>query len=486
MIRSQTVGKGALHLTIAKITTTVIALVSSMLLSRFRTLEEYGTYSQLLTVITLATSLFMMGLPNSCNFYLARADSSEERRNFLSVYYTLNTILCAVIGIVLASATPLIESFFGNPNIHLFSYFLLLYPFAYITISGISNVLVVYGRTQKLMLINVLTSLVALTSVIIIQLLGATFSDYLKLYLAGNIIIAIWNYSIVFKLESHIRPAVDFGLIKKLFAYSIPIGLATLVGTVDIELDKLMIGKMMDPESFALYSNAGKELPLTMISASLTAVLLPKMAGKLKRNEAESAVDLWGETIELSYIAMCFFTTALFVFAPQIMTILYSEKYLPGANVFRVYSLVLLLRTTYFGIVLNSSGKTKFVFWSSLITLGVNIVLNLVLYYLIGFVGPAIATFVSIAVCDICQLLMTCKLLNFSMKNIFPWGHILQVTAANVIWGMIAYLIVRTAGWGTDGWSIVYCVLTGFVIAMIYLFLFRKKLVSLWHALNQN
>lgn len=70
---SNTVGKNAVVLTASKIITTSISLASVMLLSRFRTLEEYGTYSQTLLVINLATALFMLGLPNSTNYFLALA-----------------------------------------------------------------------------------------------------------------------------------------------------------------------------------------------------------------------------------------------------------------------------------------------------------------------------------------------------------------------------------------------------------------------------
>jgi len=68
-------------------------MITAMLLSRFRTLEEYGTYSQLLMVINIATTFFMLGLPNSINFFLARAENNNERQKFLSVYYTLSTVL---------------------------------------------------------------------------------------------------------------------------------------------------------------------------------------------------------------------------------------------------------------------------------------------------------------------------------------------------------------------------------------------------------
>ena len=66
------VGKKSLILTITKIITLLVSLIVSMLLSRYATLEEYGTYSQLLIAVNLFTSIFMLGLPNSTNYFLVK------------------------------------------------------------------------------------------------------------------------------------------------------------------------------------------------------------------------------------------------------------------------------------------------------------------------------------------------------------------------------------------------------------------------------
>ena len=151
-----------------------------------------------------------------------------------------------------------------------------------------------------------------------------------------------------------------------------------------------MVGAFYSTDQLAIYTNASKEMPVTIIASSLTAVLMPKLVRLLKNGKNNEVVKLWGETIILSYVFICFFTAFLFVFAPQIMEVLYSEKYLPGVNIFRIYSIVLLLRVTYFGMVLNSIGKTKMIFYCSIASLLLNVVFNFLFLYLFGMSGPAI------------------------------------------------------------------------------------------------
>ena len=127
-------------------------------------------------------------------------------------------------------------------------------------------------------------------------------------------------------------------------------------------------------------------------------------------------MELWGYSITLSYIFISLVSFGVFTYATDVMTLLYSSKYISGSNVFRIYTLVLLLRVTYFGMILNSKGKTKFIFYSSLLSLILNLVLNYIFYKLFGFIEPAIATLLSIAIVQFAQLIATSKIVNITIK----------------------------------------------------------------------
>lgn len=477
-------GKNAAVLTGSKIITTLISLLSAMLLSRFRTLEEYGTYSQILLVINLAVALFLLGLPNSTNYFLALAETHEERQHFLSVYLSLNTVLCFLMGGVLAACVPVIAAYFDNELIRSFTYILVLLPWTKVIIGSISNILVVYGKTEKLTVFNIANTAVALAAVLLTKCLGWSFREYMLLFLLGEGVMMLWVYVMVWNLEKPLRISFDKRLISKIFKYSIPIGLAGLVGTLSVEIDKLMIGRFFDTEQLAIYTNAAKELPLTIVATSLTAVLLPQMARMLKAEDIDGAVSLWGDTIELSYIIICFCSTALVVFAPQIMTILYSEKYLPGVSVFRIYSLVLLLRCTYFGLVLNSIGKTKFILYSSIASLALNIVLNYAFYLLFGMAGPAIATFLSIAVVGFAQLYVTSKEIRVPFRSLFPWRRLTEITAINLLIGAVTYTLLKILSINTSNVDIVKAIMIGMAMTGVYYFAFKNTLKRLWGKLD--
>jgi len=352
MDATPSIGRDAVKLTLSKMTVLLMAMVSAMLLSRYYSYEEYGTYSQLLTIINLGTTAIMMGLPNSLNYFLASAETDAERRRFLNVYYTLSTLLSAVVGAVLVAVTPLLVSYFENPLIADFLYFLAVFPWTKILMSGIENILVVYQRTNLITHYRLANSIALVAVILLVRFMEWSFGTYMMLYLVTEALFALAVYAIAARQAGGLRPALDPALIRRIFTFSIPIGLATMVGTLNIELDKLVIGGLMNTESLAIYTNASKEMPITIIATSVTAVLLPQMVKRLKREEHKTAARLWSDATYLSFAIIGFLALALFVFAPEVITILYSAKYLPGVTVFRIYCLVLLFRCTYFGMIL--------------------------------------------------------------------------------------------------------------------------------------
>ena len=340
------IGSNAMLLTASKMLVMLISLVTSMLLSRFRTLEEYGTYSQITTIVNIAVAVFMLGLPNSLNYFYARADTLQEKDEFLSNYYTLVTALSFVAGVVLCLLIPAFQGFYSNAGIDTYWFVLALLPWTKVLISSRSNMLVAAGRTNTVILYNILNG---------VFLLGVSF---------GGVV-----YFEAYRLSGRLRIRLDKELIKNVLAYAIPIGLASSVSTINRELDKVVIGNLMNTEQLAIYSNAAKELPLIYIQQSFMAVLLPSLARMTKKGKYKKTAELWADTVDFCFIIMCFFVAAIFVFAPQIMVVLYSEKYLPGTNVFRIYGLVLLWRTTYFGMILNVTGHSKEIMYSSIFSL---------------------------------------------------------------------------------------------------------------------
>ncbi|MGP4079194.1 oligosaccharide flippase family protein [Pseudalkalibacillus sp. R45] len=481
----QSIASDVVKLTLSKTITMIISIITVMLLSRFLTLEEYGTYSQLLLVVNLITTIFMIGLPNSINFFLVRMEGEKDKQKFLSVYYTLSTILSFITGLVLIISTPLIIDYFDNPFIGNFMYVLAIFPWAKIILSSLDNILIVYKKTTFLLFFRIMNSVSLLLIILFVKVFNLSFSIYMFLFIIVEIFYSLWVYFIAQGISNKLKIIIDKSLLTQILRFSLPIGLASVIGLLSIELDKLIIGAFYNTEHLAIYTNAAREMPVTIVATSLTAILMPHLVHLLKKNKNNDAIRMWGYAISLSYTVICFFIIVLIVYSTEVITIMYSEKYLPGITVFRIYTIILILRITYFGMILNSIGKTKFILYSSIMSLALNVVLSYTFYYIFGFIGPAIATLISIAVIQIIQLIATSKIINIPFRRIFPWKELSGITIINIILGIMFVVIKRIFSIEVINSEIIESMIFGFLWVILYVLIMGKFIKEKWKLLSE-
>ena len=174
-------------------------------------------------------------------------------------------------------------------------------------------------------------------------------------------------------------------------------------------------------------------------------------------------------------------------FAPQIVSVLYSDKYLPGANVFRIYSVVLLFRTTYYGMVLNALGKTKTILRASITTMVSNLILDFILYHLLGITGPAIATLLSVGVMNMYQLYLTKKEIGGKFTDIYPLGKICGILALNGALAIAFFLLQQVLFRFVPMMDqIVLTVGLGILWIGVYFLLVKRNILTIWKDLNKG
>lgn len=465
-----------IKLSLSRIITLIISMISLMLLARLLSLNEYGTYSQILLLVNLSNTLVVLGLPNSINYFLVRTKNIEEKRFFLSVYYTVSTILGFASGLILVIISPLIAKYFNNPYIFNFLFVLALLPWAQIIASSIDSILVVNKKTGWLFSFKLIHSICILSAVIYSKILNLTFLDYMRIFMIIEFVYAIWAYLLAKKSVGKLCIKFEWTLTKQIFDYSLPIGISSIIGTISLYLDKLIIGRLMSIEHVALYSIAGKELPIAIITSSLTAVLLPRFISLFDNGKEKIALDVWKKSITISFALMAFFATSMFVFAPHVVVLLYSDKYLPAVGIFRIYSILLLIRCTYFGMGMTAAGKTKYIMHISSFSLVINIVLNLVLFYLVGFAGPAVATVIATILSAFVYMILNAKVLNAKIKDILSIGELFKILLVNIVLGVLVFLFATKITIGYEFVGIIKIISICGLWFVGYIFIIRKIL----------
>lgn len=80
----------------------------------------------------------------------------------------------------------------------------------------------------------------------------------MAIYVSGQVVFTLSVYVIAKNLVGRIRIYVNKEQIRSILVFSIPIGLASVVGTLSYSLDQLVIGTYFGTEQLAIYTNAGR------------------------------------------------------------------------------------------------------------------------------------------------------------------------------------------------------------------------------------
>lgn len=467
-----------IKITISRIINLVINMISIMLLARQLTLQDYGTYSQILLVVGLSNTLIVLGLPNSINYFLSSSENIYDKKIFLSTYYTLSTVLGVISGVLLIITIPLIQSYFGNPNLKFYIFALFLLPWTQITISSLDSVLVINKRTNWLIVFQLSRSIFIVLAVFLAMFYKLNLLQYMKISLSVEVLFSFIVYFLASKTVNKLKFVIHKPILVKIVKYSIPIGISGIVGTVSLYLDKLIIGKLMSTEYVALYANAGRELPIAIITSSLITVLLPRFITLFKEGKKEKAIEIWSKSLTLSFALMCFFATYLIVFAPQLLTFLYSSKYLPAVGIFRIYSAILITRCTYFGMGLSAIGKTKYIMYISIFALILNFLLNYIFFGMFGFEGPALATVVSTIITAMIYTILNSKILKVKIRNLISIQELLKILIVNVILGFIIYKYFGDISLDLDISILIIFIFISLIWFTLYLFVLRNIFIK--------
>ena len=422
--------------------TMVTGILQTMILSRALTETEYGTYSQGMLIVNFLVPFLLLGLANGITYFSGQKEISKSE--YISTILTIIIILgsAGAVGIIVFSQG--IQSYFNNSGLAGIIPIVAILPLLLNLITAYQTLFIAEDMALSIAIRNAVVAVAQISivavSVLVFHDIRLIFSLLVAMDLAQVIIfVAVFQkrkYAV--KLR---KPQKE--IVRKIFAYSIPLALSTAIGTLSVYMDKLLIGRMMSVEDFALYSNMSKELPFAFIVSSFTTVIMPAFIRMHAEGEDDKLKKYWGRYLELGMHITWILCGAAIFCAKDLLLFLYSEKYARGIAVFVIYLVVEMCRYSYFGMILSVFGKTRIIMFSSLASLVCNFILNIILFNWLGMIGPALASLISILIMEIMQIAFSCRLLKCKWTEVVNHVHIFTLVIELCIVGFAVQYLMR-------------------------------------------
>ncbi len=209
----------------------------------------------------------------------------------------------------------------------------------------------------------------------------------------ANLIASFLTFVLFLPVLRRFKLGIDKNLLKKMLTYSIPIMIAGLAYATNENLDKLLIGRLLDKETMGIYAAVYKIGVL--MSLYVTAFRLGAEPYFFSQHKADNAKEQYAHILLWFTILGAVFMVAVMTFLDVIVHLLIGQTvYLKALNIVPVILTAYLL----FGIYNNLSvwykltDRTRYAMFLSITGAVITIVFNIVMIPKIGYMASAWAT----------------------------------------------------------------------------------------------
>ena len=412
-----------------RLITLVLGMLMTRILSGHFSLQEYGTYSQVLLMTTTISSMTILGMMDGINFFFCKETEVEKRDAYISTIFCLQYIIGIIVSLIVLACTVPIAQYFNNDELKSLIIFVAALPILNNSISLLQIMFIAIGEAKVIAIRNLIVSI---TKLLFIALACYVFNDIVVILffqLLSDALQITYFFILLTKRNCKINIArFDKSLVMEILRYCIPMAMFGVIKSLNRDSDKFVISFFTNTETLAVYTNASKILPFDIIMTSFCTVLLPYITRFISCKNYKKTQQIYKSFLELSYISTTILASGAICVASELLRFLYSEKYATysfSIIVFIIYTMVDILSILNITLVLSAAGKTKTIFLASIGTFFANILLNIMFYFSMGEIGPAFATFIVTLVQGVIMLRLSAKEMEASVSGLFSIKYLI-------------------------------------------------------------
>ncbi|OGG11078.1 hypothetical protein A2Z00_01700 [Candidatus Gottesmanbacteria bacterium RBG_13_45_10] len=370
----------------------LLSLLSVSLLTRYLGTEGYGNFTLVFTYISFFAVLSDIGF----NQIVVREFASDKEKPVLvkASFFNLKLILN-----VLSIVFPIIVLF-------LFPYSNYLKTAIIIGVFAVAvGNMVSYGTSilQSQLSLDLVAYLDILMKFVTVIMVFWFTRIHLNLYFIigtvfiGNLTGLIAAFLFVRKYLAF-RFYLDIHLVKKLLKLGIPVGISAFLALLYFKVDTIMLSLMRSPAEVGIYGLSYKLLEnILMLWGLYMASIFPLWSKYFTHSDYQKYKRLLRDTLIVLFGLSLITIFCGYAFTPFIMRILGGSKFFSSMQPFKILILAtpfFFLNSIFFYIIL-SFGKTKYLILPLVVSLAINILINLYAIPRYGYIGTSYTTVIT-------------------------------------------------------------------------------------------
>ncbi len=454
----------------------VFRFIFGLILARVLGAELLGLYSLTLTITDVIAVIALLGLGSAIVRYIPIAINQKDDARLWGIIQ-VGVFVPFVVSFIFAICLYLCAdwvaiSIFNRPDLAPLLRIASVGIPLFALMSELSSVTQAYKRMEyEVYGVDIAFNLSKLIFSVIFLLMGLSVVGVL---IAQNIGLAItvgmlfYFVHQLFPLKRPINQAKrEF---RELFRFSLPVYLTRVLNSFSGSLESLVLGVMGLVSGIGIYTTAMRLSGIGEIfHRSLQKIAMPMISDLYSRHEMNQLKRFYRTTTkwDLTFNLPIFLT--IIFFAAPLMSI-FGEEFEAGTTGLIILAFGTLLNTStgVCGVMITMTGHTKLTFLNSIISLGVNIFLDVLLIPKWGIVGAALAITLTIFVTNTLRTIQV-----YFIHHIGPYDRsFIKPIAAAIITSIIVYFLLIISNSINDLVMAIIgtAILWGSYIALVYLF----------------
>ncbi|TVR16114.1 MAG: polysaccharide biosynthesis protein [Balneolaceae bacterium] len=388
----------------ARIVTTFIDLAIVIATIQILSKTDFAIIGYLLMIHEVARNIATLGFPDSVFYYFERVSGSARRGFVMQTTAILGAtaIIAGLIVIGISQIAPALLPHWDAESIAQIQYllpFMALVVLLEVPTWPVTNILLALDRQKDSAWYEMITSLLTLACLVGPLALGFGLETaiYGLTFYAVVRFVGSWIWMRIVLPEGEMA---DSGItIRQQAHFAIPLGLSSLVNKINRYTDKFVVSILLPAAAYAEYTIGAQEVPIIrVIPFAVGTVLISRYVAFQLEDKREELLALWYKAVEKVSLLVVPLTIASIIIASDLIAIVAESEgtdYRNSVIPFQIFNLIVLLRVTNYGSILQAFGDTKGVFYLSLNLVTANIILSIPLTIYFGIIGTAAGTFIA-------------------------------------------------------------------------------------------
>lgn len=475
----------AMWVAIGQFSAFAIGILSPMILSRYFTKGDYGTYKQVMYVYNTLLIVFTLGLPKAYSYFIPRVNLSESK-DVIRKISRIFLLLGFLFSVLLFGCARFIADILHNPDLESALRWFAPTPLLMLPVMGLEGILASYKRAKYIALFTFSTRVFTLLCTVLPVI--AFNGNYIQAIIGfdvASLLTCIFACYLKYLPTKGIPIQKTDVTYREIFTFSLPLLTASLWIMLFQSTNQFFVSRYYGNEVFAEFSNGFTEFPIiSMVVNSVATILAPVFASMAVTRKADIGV-VWNSAMNKTIKIIYPVTVYCIVFAGIVMTCFYGTQYSDSGVFFSIKNVEGFFTVIPFYPILMALGKTK---QYSNVHMIIAIILFPLEFILVKLRLPVYYIALAYVLCSFCkvllQFLVVSKSVDIPASELIPYKIMLKIALVSLISTLLPLYLTNFI----DHWNewlvliitvLLFC-LVYYILCWIVRISYKEVLISLF------